>query len=431
MKLIISFACILLVAIAHGQNFNAGKLDSLFNSLTKNNLAIGSVAISSGGKIIYQRSFGKGQDATTEYRIGSITKVFTAVLVYQCIEEGKLLLTDKLSNFFPELPGSNAITIAQLLGHRSGLANFTNNTNYDEWKDKPKTHDELLAMIKNQPPDFAPGGKADYNNSNYLLLSYMLEKIYKLSYKDIVTARVIKKLGLTHTYYGSKAGFQPNEAISYKYFNNEWKQDRAAYLDNFSGAGAILSTPADMLHFINALFTGKLISRASLDTMKAIRDGYGMGLFPYGDEQYTGFGHNGKTEGFGSSLQYYPQNNIAIAYCTNGEVYPKAEILDDIFAVCFNKPVAIPSFTPVTVAAGLLNSYTGLYSDTKTGMQLTSTLDSGRLILNVKGQPFTLQPLSNNLFWNIPFGFFFQFRDSNELVIRDVDDVYVLHKKAN
>ncbi len=310
-------------------------MDSLINNLASHNLAIGSMAISIGGKVVYQRSFGKDQTPATEYRIGSISKLFTATLVYQLIDAHKLALNAQLSNYFPQLPNSTRITIAELLGHRSGLANFTNNTGYDDWKEQPKTHEELLAMIKNQKPDFEPNAKADYNNSNYLLLSYILEKIYNKPYKNIVTERIIKKLNLNHTYYGTKPGFQHGEAISYHYVNNEWKRDKPAYLDNFSGAGAIISTPPDMLKFINALFTYQLISKRSLDTMRTIKDGYGEGLFPYGDEKHDGLGHNGKTEGFGASLQYYPEKKLAIAYCTNGEVYPKAEILNDIFKICF------------------------------------------------------------------------------------------------
>jgi D-alanyl-D-alanine carboxypeptidase len=423
------FTCCLFINAAYCQSFNYTKMDSLFNNLAAQNLAMGSIAISSGGKMIYQRSFGKDQSAQTEYRIGSISKIFTAVLTYQLIDEKKLSLNDTLSSYFPELPSAGKITIAELLGHRSGLANFTNNTNYDNWKDQPKTHEELLSMIKSQKPDFQPGTKADYNNSNYLLLSYILEKIYKKPYKDIVTERIITKIGLNETYYGVKAGFQPGEAISYKYFNNDWKQDKAAYLDNFSGAGAIISTPRDMLRFITALFAVRLISEQSLAIMKTIKDGYGLGLFPYGDEKHDGFGHNGKTEGFGASLQYYPENKLAIAYCTNGEVYPKGEILDDVFKICFNIPCKLPTFRPVSPMAQVLDMYTGNYNSADGTMAVTNTRDGNELTLTTRGQPFKLVALSDYEFWNVAFGFFFEFNaDGSRLLIKDVDDVYTLHK---
>jgi D-alanyl-D-alanine carboxypeptidase len=429
-RIIIVLTSSFFTLVTFSQSFDRAKLDSLFDRLAAHDLALGSMAISVSGKVIYQRSFGKNQTAQTEYRIGSISKLFTAVLIYQLIDAGKLSLNDSLSSYFPQLPNATRISIAQLLGHRSGLANFTNNTGYDNWKDQPKTHAELLAMIQNQHPDFQPGAKAGYNNSNYLLLSYILEKIYKKPYRDVVTESIIKKLHLTHTYYGTQPGFQPGEAISYHYMNSEWKEDKAACLDNFSGAGAIISTPPDMLGFINALFAGQLISQSSLGTMKTIKDGYGRGLFPYGDAKHGGFGHNGKTEGFGASLQYYPENKLAIAYCTNGEVYAKAEILDAVFNICFNLPVELPTFEPIALPQPLLDSYTGNYSTADGNMQVSVTTGNAQLILTTKGQPFRLLALTDHQFWSTAFGFFFEFNiDRKQLLIKDVDDVYELHKK--
>lgn len=196
-----------------------------------------------------------------------------------------------------------------------------------------------------------------------------------------------------------------------------------------AGAGAIISTPADLLQFIQALFTGKLVSQRSLDTMKTIRDGYGMGLFPYGGQQHPGFGHNGKTEGFGSSLQYYPKEKLAIAYCTNSEIYPKGDILEGILAICFHEPVQLPSFEAVAVPAELLQHYTGDYVDNNTGMKVTGTIEQNKLVLSVKGQPFPLVALPNRTFWNKAFGFFFEFSDDGkQLAIRDGDDTYQLHR---
>jgi D-alanyl-D-alanine carboxypeptidase len=387
----------------------------MFASLADHNLAEGSLAISSFGKLVYQRSFGRDQTPQTEYRIGSISKAFTAVLIYQLVDERRLSLGDKLQNFFPHLPNADRITIADLLGHRSGLANFTNHTGFDDWKDKPRTHAELLALIQNQKSDFEPGARADYNNSNYLLLGYIVEQIAKENYKTVLGEKIIHKVHLDHTYYGERIGFQPGEAISYRYENGVWKQDRAACLDNFGGAGAIISTPQDMLTFISSLFAGELISTESLAQMTTIRDGYGQGLFPYGDANHAGYGHNGKTEGFGASLQYYPDSHMAIAYCTNGEVYPKAQILDRVFKICFG----VPSLARLV----------GSYSSADKNIEAKTTAEAGNLVISVKGQPFPLVALSDHEFWNIPFGFFFDFSGNGErLTLEDVDDVYELRR---
>lgn len=401
----------------------------MFASLEDHNLAEGSLAISSYGKMVYQRSFGRDQTPQTEYRIGSISKVFTAVLIYQLVDERRLSLGDKLSKFFPHLPNAGRITIADLLGHRSGLANFTNHTGFDDWKDKPKTHVELLALIQNQQPDFEAGARADYNNSNYLLLGYIVEQIAGEDYKTVLGEKILHRVHLDHTYYGERIGFQPGEAISHRYENGVWKQDRAACLDNFGGAGAIISTPQDMLTFINSLFAGELVSAESLAQMTTIRDGYGQGLFPYGDANHVGYGHNGKTEGFGASLQYYPDSHLAIAYCTNGEVYPKAQILDRVFKICFRVPCDIPTFKPKIIDATSLARLVGSYSSADKTIEATTTAEAGNLVISVKGQPFPLVALSDHEFWNIPFGFFFEFSGNGEkLTLKDVDDVYELRK---
>jgi D-alanyl-D-alanine carboxypeptidase len=422
------FAIILLLPVLVNAQIDSARLDSLYQYLTANDLAVGSMAISQNGKSVYQRSFGKDQNPATEYRIGSITKVFTAVLTYQLIDAHRLALTDRLSRYFPYLPNADKITIALLLGHRSGLANFTNNTDFDTWKDQPKTHAELLGMIRKQKPDFEPDTKADYNNSNYLLLGYIIEKIYGKPYKTVLTDKIILPLGLKQTYYGEKAGFAKGEAVSYKYFDSTWKPDRAVFLDNFGGAGSLISTPQDLCAFITALFKGKMISAASLALMKTIRDGYGKGLFPYGNGAHSGFGHNGKTEGFGSSLQYYPEAGLAIAYCTNGEVFPKARILDHIFKACFHIADTLETFQTIKRDTVQLRAFTGTYS-ASSGMQVANRLRNDQLIVSVKGKDFELIPISLNEFWNKPFGFFFYFDEQGKrLLLQDVDDVYELRR---
>ncbi|QTE37449.1 serine hydrolase domain-containing protein [Mucilaginibacter gossypii] len=429
MKYFLLLVSVLLIPFLSNAQIDRTRLDSLFQYLTANDLAIGNVTISQNGQLIYQHSFGKDQNPATEYRIGSITKLFTAVLTYRLIDEHQLALTDSLSRFFPDLPNASHITVAELLGHRSGLASFTNNTDFDTWKDKPHTQAELLAMIKKQKPDFEPDAKADYNNSNYLLLGYIVEKIYGKPYKTVVTEKIIRPLKLKQTYYGEKAGPAKGEAISYKYFDSAWKPDRAVYLDNFGGAGALISTPQDLCKFISALFKGKLISAGSLNLMKTMRDGYGKGMFPYGSAAHPGFGHNGKTEGFGSSVQYYPASDLAIAYCTNGEVFPKARILDHIFKACFHIADTLETFKPIKADSAHLADFTGKYS-APSGIEITNRFANGTLVSSVKGKDFELTPISLNEFWNKPFGFFFHFDDGGKrLLLQDVDDTYELKRQ--
>ncbi|MBV8388183.1 MAG: beta-lactamase family protein [Mucilaginibacter sp.] len=442
-RLIFLCAFIIFAFQLTAQTINQKRLDSLFDVLSKKNPAMGSVAISQNGKIVYRKVIGNAMmnehdiipaNEKTEYRIGSITKMFTAAMVFQLIEEHKLSLSDTLAKFFPSLPNAHRITIEYMLRHRSGLPNFTNNSNthFDDWKDTPKTHEELMVMISAQKPDFEPNAKADYNNSNYLILGYIIEKVTKKPYRELLNERIIKKIDLKNTHYGTNGStYVGNECASYKYFDYKWIKDKKpVYLDDFGGAGAIISTPPDMLKFINALFAYKLVSKQSLDQMKTIVDDYGMGMFPYGSEKHPGFGHNGKTEGFASSISYYPADKLAIAYCTNGEVYSKNYILDAVRAICFNEPYSIPTFNTMKMTDQQLDQYTGTYNSSSDGITVICSKSDGSLWLETRGQKLKLDALGDNQFFDPRFGFFFDFSDnSKKLRIVDVEDEYGLEKK--
>src|SRR5579872_6432530 len=156
--LVFIFSCF----IASAQTLNTPKLDSLISILSSQNLAMGSLTISKNGNLYQQAlgySFVNNQEKIpaniqTRYRIGSISKMFTATMIFQLIDEGKLSLDYALSHYFPDLPNANKITVAHLLYHRSGLHDYTHDTDFDNWMDKPKTHDELLKIIKEKGVDF-------------------------------------------------------------------------------------------------------------------------------------------------------------------------------------------------------------------------------------------------------------------------------------
>ena len=190
------------------QSLNTAKLDSLLNTLAAHNKLMGSLAVSHAGQVVYSHAFGQAQLApavpatpATRYRVGSISKVFTGVLIFQLIEEKKLALDTKLATFFPQLPNAATITIDQLLSHRSGLHSFTSDAAYEQYMTQPKTQAELLTLMAAKP-DFEPGAKYEYSNSNYVLLGYIVEKLTKQPYAQALQQRIVAKAGLRDTYYG-------------------------------------------------------------------------------------------------------------------------------------------------------------------------------------------------------------------------------------
>jgi D-alanyl-D-alanine carboxypeptidase len=171
----------------YAQTLDQLKLDRYFKVLDSGKKFMGSAAILKDGKIVYTKAIGfksladqQKADIHTKYRIGSISKTFTATLVLKAVEEKKVLLSDPIASYFPSIKNVNNITLSQLLNHRSGIPNFTNNPDYLNWYTQKKSEQELVKLIGASGSDFEPGTKAAYSNSNYVLLSFILEKIYAL-----------------------------------------------------------------------------------------------------------------------------------------------------------------------------------------------------------------------------------------------------------
>jgi CubicO group peptidase (beta-lactamase class C family) len=415
------------------------KLDSLFDLLQNRGLANGSLAVSVNGKIAYQRAIGFAMidsnkkiaaNTDTKYRIGSVTKVFTAVLVFQLVDEGKLRLDEKLAEFFPLLPGADKITIREMLYHRSGLHDYTKDTGFPEWMDKPKAHEELLKIIADKGLDFKPGTRSDYSNSNYLLLSYVVEKICRMTYAQAVEKRITTKIGLQNTYYGQPVDVYRNEAASFKYSDGKWEMEKATDMSIHNGAGSIVSTPTDLAVFIQKLFNGGLVSNKSLANMKTMIDGYGMGIFSYDFDTAKGYGHNGRLEEFYSAVRYFPGKKIAVSYVTNGILFPRVDILDAILKICFNKDYTIPFSKPAAFQSVDLDKYLGTYSSANLPFKVSCRKKDEKLVLEAAGKSMDAEPVTPGYFMNLETGYFFQFNpQKGELQIKETDNIYYLDKE--
>jgi CubicO group peptidase (beta-lactamase class C family) len=424
----------LLIGLSFGttssQSFNKPKLDSLMNVLAERNQAMGSLTLSKNGTVVYSRAIGysfvSGDEklpATnqTKYRVGSITKMFTATMIFQLIEDGKLTLTATVDKYFPQLPNAHKITISNLLDHRSGLHNFTADPEYLNWMTQSKTHDDMLAIISKSPVDFQPNEKFSYSNSNYVVLGYIIEKVSKQSYSKYLSTRIISKIGLTNTYVGTRTDTKKNESFSYR-FSNSWEQGPETDLSIPAGAGAIVSTPTDLTKFIESLFSLKLVSNSSLMQMKTMTDGYGMGMFQIPFHEKISYGHNGGIDGFLSTLAYFPEDSLTVAYCTNGQVYPMNDILVGVFSIYFNKPYFIPTFTPPSISLRTedLDKYLGVYSSTQIPLKFTITKNDTTLISQATGQStLPLEATEKDKFKFDLIGIKMEFNpDKNEMTVK-------------
>lgn len=398
---------ILFLGTVFSQNINRSKLDSLFDVLVEKNKGMGSLTLSKNGSVLYSRSMGysiiseKEKVVATEktkYRIGSITKMFTATMIFQLIEEGKLDLATTVEKFFPKIPNANTITIGNLLNHRSGLYNFTSDPEYLKWMTEPKTQDEMLAVISKYKVDFQPNEKASYSNSNYIILGYIIEKITQMSYQNSLKERITSKIGLSNTYVGSKINTGNNESFSYK-FSDVWKQEQETDMSIPGGAGCLVSTPTDLTKFIEALFSFRLVSQNSLAQMKTITDRFGMGMRTIPFYTKTAYGHNGGIDGFKSNLAYFPEDSLAISYCTNGEIYPSNEILIGVLSIYFNHEYSIPTFKTITLKTEELDKYLGNYSSKQMPLKIAINKENTNLFAQATGQgAFPLTPTDKDKF---------------------------------
>jgi len=377
---------------ALAQPMDKAKLDAYFDALASNDKFMGSVAVFQEGKLLYKRSIGfadlaKGLKTNdqTEFRIGSITKTFTAVMVFKAIEAGKLQPEQTIDKWFPQIPNAGKITIDMLLHHRSGIANFTDLDAYQIWQTSAKTEAQLIDTIAQAGSNFEPDSHAAYSNSNFVLLGYILEKIYKTSYAKLLHNEIIDPLGLQHTHYGGKIDISKNQANSYDY-PGHWELHTETDMSIPGGAGAIISTPTDLDAFITALFDGKLVNASSLESMKTIQDhlGRGLVLLPFGTRR--AYGHSGGIDGFSSMLGYFPEDKVAFAMTVNGKNYNTNDVAIAVLSSVFNKPYSIPEFSSYNASAEDLQSYTGIYSSAQVPLKITVTVDNNILMAQATGQ---------------------------------------------
>ncbi|MBD3585721.1 beta-lactamase family protein [Salinimonas sp. HHU 13199] len=398
----------ILIFSATAQGVENAKLDSYVEALAKHDKAMLSLAIVENGTLIYHKSTGvkdletkQPANEATQYRIGSITKMFTSVMIFQLIEESKLSLDTTLDQFYPNIENADKITVSMLLSHRSGIPNFTDSPQYSQYMTQSHTEAEMINKIKKLDSEFLPGSKAKYSNSGYVLLGFILENVTNDSYASQLEKRISNKLGLKRTAYGGPINVQDNQANSYVRAGFDWSPASQTDMSIPHGAGAIISTPADVSMFLSGLFSGKLISAPSLSKMKEINQGFGRGLFQYRFNDRTAYGHDGGIDGFSSQAAYFEADKVAISLTSNAMNYSINEIGIAILSIYFDLPYDIPDFNdkPVSLPQEKLVNYEGVYSSPQIPLKISLKVNDGRLMAQASGQgAFPLTPYSDSKF---------------------------------
>jgi CubicO group peptidase (beta-lactamase class C family) len=388
------------------------KIDSLLTYLYANNKFMGSIAIAEKGEIAFEKAYGYADadsktpaNPKTKYKIGSITKMFTSAIIFQLVEEKKLTLDTKLSEFFPKIKNADKITIGDMLNHKSGLYNYTDSPDFDSYKTKTQNRRDIISRIESYPAAFAPGEKAEYSNTNYLLLGYIIQDITKKPYKDNLMSRIVNKAGLKNTYYFGKINPKKNEAYSYAFSGGKWTITEEWNESGAGAAGALQSTPSDLTKFVKALFDGKIIKKESLAIMTTMDMGFGKGIFAYPFIERRFLGHNGGIESFKSVLGYYTKDDLAFSLLMNGENYETDDIVLGILSCYYKLPYIFPNFKTAKIDESIMKRYEGNYKTPSLPFTVDIKLVSGVLIAHATDQgSFPLNPLSETEFNFDPAG---------------------------
>jgi len=407
MKNFFCFLVFLISSIAIGQqDARFARIDSLLTYLNKNNKFMGSLTIREGDNVFFNKGYGfadvsKNIEATrlTKYKIGSVTKTFTSVIILQLTEEKKLSLQTKLNRFYPKIKNAEKITISDLLYQRTGIIDYINaDTTMVKKVYDVNSKKDMLARIASYEPLFEPGSKFEYSNSNYYLLGCIIEEVTKKSYADNLNERIIAKINLKNTYYKpSKIETAFNESYSYMFDGTKWEEIPEWDNNMAFAAGAITSNPADLTRFMRALFKGELISDKSLELMKTLKDSYGMALvqFPFGQRKF--FGHTGGIENFRAVVGYNPEDELGVSLIVNGDNFNRNEIMIGILSIYYKAPYPFPTFTKIDQSQ--LLKYIGNYSSKEIPLKIVVAEKNGELTAQATGQPsFPLTYVKDTVF---------------------------------
>ncbi len=399
------------------------RINEFIALLEKENQLGGGITITEKGKDTYSRTFGVNAeklDSEITFQIGSVTKMFTAVLVAQLVEKGALKFDTKLENYFPNVKGAKDISIKQMLNHTSGLGDYVvKNDSLFYWLLDVQTEQELLNEIHRQDLVFQPGDSMQYSNSAYYLLARIVEKENRMDFKKCVQKHIATPLGLTLTSAVDRTQDYTGVAPSFKFMDGEWTEIEDFYFPNASGAGDVFSTPSEMNVFLRGLHEGALISTETLKKMLPADDEwFGMGFMKVPFYDHVGVGHGGDTYGTHSVASYFQDLDLAITYCVNAERYPTNEFAIGILNILFDKEFEHPEFSHYNPDRLLFKSYAGTYTSDDLPIDIKIYQENGELHAQGDGQPsFILSPTAEHAFEFIQAGLTIVFQPNEDKMI--------------
>ena len=386
------------------------KLDELLSAYHKLNSFNGTALVSERGKILLNKGYGyknvenkESNESETIFQIGSITKQFTSTVILKLEEEGKLLLTDKISKYFPDFPDGNRITVYNLLTHTSGIFNYTNDGEFMKSEAlKPTTESKIIALFKDKKLDFEPNSKYNYSNSNYMLLGYIIQKVTGKPYENVVREYIFNPLQMTKSGFDFVRLNDPNKATGYFAIGENITQKSTLVDSSVSfAAGAIYTTSGDLFKWHSGLLSNKIVKRETIEkAFTPFKSKYGLG---WNIDSLNGkkvLAHGGGIFGFNANFVRIEQDDISIVLLNNVGNPKLSDITKDIFSILYDKPYKIPKVKKeIKVDEEILKKYIGTY-EIVPQFKINVTVESGTLQAQATGQPkFELFAEKDNYFF--------------------------------
>jgi CubicO group peptidase (beta-lactamase class C family) len=347
------------------------RLESYLQACTEAEDFQGAVLVASHGQTLLAKGYGLANrehqvanTPQTRFRLGSITKQFTAMAVLILEEQGKLKLEDPVSQHLEDTPRAwEAITLQHLLSHTAGLPNFTSFPEYSKKWMLPSPPAETIQRFIDKPLEFAPGEQFRYSNSGYIVLGAIIERASGQNYAEFLRKNIFQPLGMNDTGYDTYEEILPHRAAGYQRDGQGMKN--APYLDMTQphAAGALYSTVEDLKRWDEALNDGKLIAEKSFDKMYApVKGNYALGWQVTDRGARRQIAHGGGINGFATYLLRVPEEKLCIVVLSNVVPSPPGRMATDLAAIVLGEPYTAPQVRQVArVDPKLYDAYVGRY----------------------------------------------------------------------
>jgi len=383
----------------------AAEIDAYINALAEMNRFSGAVLVARQGHVVLSKGYGMANHEhdvpntpQTVFRIGSLSKQFTAMAIMLLHEAGHLRVEDTVAQYLPDYPHGAKITIHHLLTHSSGLPREAGLPTAP----MVLSTEQVVELVKAKPLEFEPGTHQLYSNAGYQLLAYLIEKASGKPYAAFLAKNIFQPLGMSNTGQDSQHLVLKHRASGYAWADGQIIKVEFENIQNSYGSGNLYSTVEDLYRWDQALYTGKPVSEMAQDAM--FENHYGVGKHQV--LEHTGIAAAGRRNGFNAYLARFVDDRVTIIFLTNFDEVPLVQMMNDLPAILFGADYEMPKSIfrkAVAINPEIYDHFTGEYQLAIDSSQTFYVVkEDDRLFLVDEGEKKELFPESETDFFAAP-----------------------------